>query len=154
MEGQSRCVAAGLGTQGSGGLGVKHFSLSQTWVCLPAQSSQVVVRVSAVFILRKPVHPIVPIICFQCFFFWDFIWLCYTLLIAYNMMSWLPTTLNDISRYLCGVLSHILFSKGSLKVTLISWCVWEFLPASAVFIHFPNRKAAQGGNGPILCYYF
>ena len=85
---------------------------------------------------------------------WFFIWLCYTLLIAYNMMSWLPTTLNDISRYLCGVLSHILVSKGSLKVTLISWCVWEFLPASAVFIHFPNRKAAQGGNGPILCYYF
>ena len=36
MEGQSRCVAAGLGTQGSGGLGVKHLSLSQTWVCLLA----------------------------------------------------------------------------------------------------------------------
>ena len=33
------------------------------------ESSQVVVKVSAVFILRKPVHPIVPIICFECLFF-------------------------------------------------------------------------------------
>lgn len=70
MEGQSRCVAAGLGTQGSGGLGVKHLSLSQTWVRFACtESSQVVVKVSAVFILRKPVHPIVPIYVSSAFFF-------------------------------------------------------------------------------------
>lgn len=36
--GAEQGVTAGLGTWGAGGLGVKHLSLSQTWVRLPAQS--------------------------------------------------------------------------------------------------------------------
>ena len=49
--------------------------------------------------------------------------------------------------YLSGVLSHIIVSKGSLKVLLIGWGVGVFLPVSAVFIHFPNKKLLREGMG-------